>query len=83
MTKKSIAQWLVLLLTSTTLCLAFSTTRAEVQKKKGATPQEVKVPKVPKLQLLKHHKSEGDVDLVALNKSGSVAATYFGEDYGT
>ena len=83
MTKKSIAQWLVLLLTSTTLCLAFSTNRAEAQKKKGATPQEVKGSKVPKLQLLKHHKSEGDVDLVALNKSGSVAATYFGEDYGT
>lgn len=83
MTKKSIAQWLVLLLTSTTLCLAFSTTRAEAQKKKGATPQEVKGSKVPKLQLLKHHKSEGDVDLVALNKLGSVAATYFGEDYGT
>ena len=83
MTKKSIAQWIALLLTSTILSLAFSTTQAEAQKKKGATPQEVKGPKVPKLQLLKHHKSEGDVDLVALNKSGSVAATYFGEDYGT
>ena len=83
MTKKSIAQWIALLLTSTILSLAFSTTRAEAQKKKGATPQEVKGSKVPKLQLLKHHKSEGDVDLVALNKSGSVAATYFGEDYGT
>ena len=83
MTKKSIARWIALLLTSTILSLAFSTTQAEAQKKKGAIPQEVKGSKVPKLQLLKHHKSEGDVDLVALNKSGSVAATYFGEDYGT
>ena len=83
MTKKSIARRIALLLTSTILSLAFVTTQAEAQKKKGAIPQEVKGSKVPKLQLLKHHKSEGDVDLVALNKSGSVAATYFGEDYGT
>ena len=83
MTKKSIARWIALVLTSTTLCLAFGSIPAEAQKKKGATRQEAKGSKVPKLQLLKHHKSEGDVDLVVLNKSGSVAATYFGEDYGT
>ncbi len=37
----------------------------------------------PKLQVLKRYKFEGDVDLVSINQSGKVAATFFGQDYGT
>lgn len=80
---KSIVQRIAVLLMSTTLCLALGTIGAEAQKKKTVTPQQTKGPSVPQLRLLKHHKSEGDVDLVAINKSGSVAAAYFGQDYKT
>lgn len=83
MTKKSIILWIAVLLTGINLCLASDTTGVEVQKKKTITHREVNGSPTPKLHLLKHHKSEGDVDLVSLNKSGSVAAAYFGQDYKT
>lgn len=68
---------------STTLCQVSSTTRIEAQEQKTITPQGEEYSKIPNLQLLKKYESEGTVKLTALNKSGSVAATYFGEDYGT
>ena len=83
MTKKSIARWISVFLMSTTLCQVSSTTRIEAQEQKTITPQGEECSKVPNLQLLKKYESEGTVKLTALNKSGSVAATYFGEDYGT
>ena len=68
---------------STTLCQVSSTIRIEAQEQKTITPQGEEYSKVPNLQLLKKYESEGTVKLTALNKSGSVAVTYFGEDYGT
>lgn len=82
MTKKSIARWISVFLMSTTLCQVSSTTRIEAQEQKTITPQGEEYSKIPNLQLLKKYESEGTVKLTALNKSGSVAATYFGEDYG-
>lgn len=83
MKKKSIVPRIAVILMSTALCMALGTIGAEAQKNKSVTHQEIKRTTTPKLRLLKHHKSEGDVDLVALNKSGSVAAAYFGQDYKT
>ena len=82
MTKKSIARWISVFLMSTTLCLVSSTTSIEAQEQKTITPQGEECSKIPNLQLLKKYESEGTVKLTALNKSGSVAATYFGQDYG-
>ncbi|MDO4691498.1 MAG: hypothetical protein Q4A64_01345 [Porphyromonadaceae bacterium] len=83
MTKRSIALWITVLLTSASPCLASKIARVEAQKKKTTTVGQVRMATTPSLRLIKHHKSEGDVDLVVLNKSGNVAATYFGQDYKT
>ena len=82
MTKKSIARWISVFLMSTTLCLVSSTTSIEAQEQKTITPQGEECLKIPNLQLLKKYESEETVKLTALNKSGSVAATYFAQDYG-